>query len=166
MTNLPQLPPEPMRPEEENPEGKEIFHPTWQCFCCQDTGKVQPHLVRYVIPAYNYDRDRLPVCQAPDCLASANYLHLQGCIDMRLTAEICQELDRISREDWRQTQKRQFINIKALAKKVAMPGSGERTDNDNREVQLQKAEIEAITHEQWMAMSNAYSGGDVEQQSK
>jgi len=160
MMNLPQLPPEPMRPEEEKPEGKEVFYPSWQCFCCQDTGKVQPHLVRHVIPAYNYDRDRLPVCQNLGCKKGANFFHLQGCIDMRLTAEICQELDRINREDWRQTQERRLIDIKSLSQKRAMPGSSERTENDNRKVQLQKAEIEAITHDQWIAMSDAYFGGD------
>jgi len=156
---------EPLPVRSEQKQQKEIWQPRWRCFCCQDTGKIQPNLVRLVIPDYNYDRDRLPICQ--NCNLGHNWFHLDQfrVIDQRISSQICKKLDAIAREDWRQTQERQFINIKALAKKLAMPGSGDRTDNDNREVQLQKAEIEAITHEQWMAMSNAYSRGDVEQQS-
>jgi len=32
-------------------------------------------------------------------------------------------------------------------------GAGERTTNDEREVRQRKQEIEAISHEKWLAMS-------------
>lgn len=38
----------------------------------------------------------------------------------------------------------------------------DRTDNDNREVQQRKAEVEAIGPKQWAAMRKAYLGGDDE----
>lgn len=109
---LPKFLPAPVRPEQEQPQGKEIFQPHWNCFCCHDTGKVQSHLVRLVIPDYNYDRDRLPVCQLSSCGLGTNFLHLEDSVDMRFNAAICQELDRISREDWRQSVENWFATAK------------------------------------------------------
>lgn len=161
---LPELPPEPIRYEDQPGYEKEIWQPSWKCFCCQDTGQVQAHLVRLVIPKYDAKRDRIPICQAPGCSAGANWLHLgNNNIDMRLTAAICQELDRINRKDWQQTTERIFINLKTLSKKLAMPGSRDRTENDNREVQQRKAEIEAISHEQWIAQGQKYFDGHLEE---
>ncbi len=37
--------------------------PDWNCFCCQDTGQIQAHLVRRIIPDYDHNRDRIPICQ-------------------------------------------------------------------------------------------------------
>ncbi len=82
---------------------------------------------------------------------------------MRLTAAICQELDQINREDWRQTQVQKLIDFKALSQKLAMPGSRERTENENREIQQQKAEIEAITHEKWIAQGQKYFNNHLEE---
>lgn len=79
---------------------------------------------------------------------------------MRLTAAICQELDRISREDWRQSTQQKFVNLKALSQKMSMSGSRDRTENDNREVAQRKAEVEAISPEQWAAIRGAYLGAD------
>ena len=97
-----QLPSFPVRPKEETE--KEIFQPQWNCFCCRDTGKIQPDLVRRVIPTYNYDKDRIPMCQ--NCnQGQARWGHLNelGVIDQRLTFQICKKLDIMSREDWKQT---------------------------------------------------------------
>ncbi|MCG6137625.1 MAG: hypothetical protein MET45_23820 [Nostoc sp. LLA-1] len=157
---LPELSPEPIRDEDQPGYQKEIWQPSWRCFCCEDRGIVRSRLAAMVIRGYNFDRDRLPICQAPGCKAGFNWLHLEGNIDMRLTAAVCQELDRISRLDWRQTTQQKFINLKAISQKMAMPGSGERTEQDNREVQQRKAEIETISHEQWMTMRSTYLGVD------
>ncbi|MBW4591204.1 hypothetical protein G7B40_038965 [Aetokthonos hydrillicola Thurmond2011] len=97
-----QLQPLPVRPEQE--QEKEIFQPKWHCFCCKDTGRVQPELVRRVIPSYNYDRDRIPICQ--NCNeGQKRWAHLNdlGIIDQRLTFQICRKLDLLSREDWKRT---------------------------------------------------------------
>lgn len=66
--NFPQLPREPIRPEMEKSEAeKELWQPSWRCFCCQDTGKVQLHLIKLVIPDYDDYRDKSVVCQNPHC---------------------------------------------------------------------------------------------------
>lgn len=153
---LPELPPEPIRDEDKPGYQKKIWQPSWHCFCCEDTGIVRSRLAAMVIRGYDSSRDRLPICQAPSCNAGMKWLHLEENIDMRLTSGICQELDRISREDWHQTIQKKFVNLKALSQKLAMPGTRERTEQDNRDVQKRKAEIEAISHQQWMMMRKAY----------
>lgn len=156
---LPQLPSEPIRPETEDTD-TETWQPSWNCFCCQDTGKVQPLLARLVIPDYNYDRDRLPICQSPGCDHGSNWGHLgNNNIDMRFTSLICQQLDMHCREDWRQSTERKAIDLKAVAKKMSMSGINDRTNYDNQEVQQRKAEIEAISSEQWLAMKDEYLRG-------
>ena len=162
--NLPKLPREQIRDEDKPGYEKQIWSPSWQCFCCQDTGKVHPHLVKLVIPGYDWDSDRIPICQKSKCKFGANWLHLGFAnIDMRLNADICQELDKFSREDWRNTTQQQFEKykkrIEASFNQIAQERSltkKNRTQNDEREVQQRKAEIEAISPDQWEAMNKAY----------
>ena len=108
--NFDPLEPLPMRPEEE--VEKEIWQPSWNCFCCQDTGKIQPHLVSRVVPNYNYDRDRLPICQ--NCNKGHDWFGLDkfGVIDTRLGPQICRKLDSLAREDWRLTAQAWFEMVK------------------------------------------------------
>jgi hypothetical protein len=101
-----QLEPAPIRPREQ--QSKEIWQPRWNCFCCHDTGKVQIDLVRRVIPKYDDNRDRIPICQ--NCDKGQEWAHLNelGVIDMRLTFQICSSLDALAREDWRRTTQTWF----------------------------------------------------------
>ncbi|WP_414553054.1 hypothetical protein [Anabaena sp. CCY 0017] len=139
--DLPQFEPIPLRSEEENQE-EEIFYPRWRCFCCQDSGLVAQDLVRLIMPQYNPDRDKWVLCQAGHCDASKRWENVPiENFDTRFIPSICQKLDLINREQWRNSVKQQ-INIRQLAKKRKMPGSSERTENDNREVQQRKQEIE------------------------
>ncbi|MBD2629577.1 hypothetical protein [Trichormus variabilis] len=150
-----------VRPEEQ-PEKKEqkIFYPKWRCFCCQDSGKVTINLVRLIMPDYDEDRDLWVACQNPSChsfrekwsgIAAQNF-------DTRFLPKICQKLDLKSREDWRNTVQRQ-VDIRTLARTMAMSGVSERTETNNYEVQQRKKAIEAIPHQKWMAMSSAYFEG-------
>ncbi|AFZ28359.1 hypothetical protein Cylst_6588 (plasmid) [Cylindrospermum stagnale PCC 7417] len=160
--DLPQFEPVPLRPEEENQE-EEIFYPRWRCFCCQDSGLVSRDLVQLIMPKYNPDRDKWVLCQGANCDASKRWENVPiENFDIRFIPSICQKLDLINRENWRNTVKQQ-INIRQLAKKLKMPGSGNRTENDNREVQQQKQEIEAIYEEEWMKMSNVHLSQEYEQ---
>lgn len=144
--DLPQFEPIPLRSEEENQE-EEIFYPRWRCFCCQDSGLVAQDLVHLIMPQYNPDRDKWVLCQAVHCEASKRWENVPiENFDTRFIPSICQKLDLINREQWRNSVKQQ-INIRQLAKKRKMPGSGERSENDNREVQQRKQEIEAKDHE-------------------
>ena len=107
---LPKLKPLAKRQEVEVGD-KERWKPTWNCFCCQDTGKVRTHLVSLVIPEYNPNRDRFPICQ--NCHLGESWIHLEGNYDLRLTPDICQELDRFAREGWKKTRRDWHENQKS-----------------------------------------------------
>ncbi|MBD2199980.1 MULTISPECIES: hypothetical protein [Calothrix] len=156
--DLPQLEPLPViepQPEEE----REVFYPRWHCFCCQDSGLVRSMLVKLVMPNYDDNRDKWVACQN----LSYNKFNQRWSgvplhnFDTRFLPTICQKLDLKNREDWRKTVQHQ-VDIRALSLKLAMSGTKERTENDQREVQQRKTEVEAISHEHWMAMNDAYLG--------
>lgn len=164
MEDFPQLEPMIVRPEEEI-EDKEIWQPSWKCFCCQDTGKVQPHLVRLIMPSYNYERDRLPICQL--CGEGDKLYHLEslGVIDTRLETLLCKKLDHLARKQWQETTREQV----AIAKKKMQLATeeaakslslrhGNRSTNDNREIQQRKTEIESISPYKWGQMRAEYLG--------
>lgn len=170
--SLPQLPPEPIRPECEDPNtDKEIWQPRWRCFCCHDTGTISPSLVQLVVPGYDFTKHKTVACQHPRCEPGRRF---QGDLnyDQRFTAGICNSLDQINRDDWRKVVKTKFelaqrmkAENEALVDKLAMPGSRERSANDNREIQQRKQEVEAISHEDWLAMSSQSLGGEAEDSS-
>ncbi len=154
--DLPQLEPLPViepQPEEET----EVFYPRWHCFCCQDSGLVRTGLLRQVMPNYDDNRDKWVACQNLGCNKFNQRwsgVPLEN-FDTRFLPAICQKLDLKSREDWRNTVQHQ-VDIGALAMKLAMPGTKERTENDHREVQQRLVEVEAMSHEQRMVMKDAY----------
>lgn len=157
-----------MRPDDEAIKDTEIWQPSWKCFCCMDSGIIAPHLAAMAIENYNRANDRLPRCAAPGCKAKCLFDtdQLQDCIDYRVDTQVCQELDLVERESWRNTVRmkhQRIVELKQLADKLAMPGSRERTANDDREVQQRKQEVESISHEQWLDM--AYQSGGDEQDS-
>ena len=169
MTELPQLPREPIRPDKEpNSEGQEIWKPDWQCFCCHDFGTVHLPLIFHIISDYDKNRDKPIRCQHPRC--ESGKLFAGNCnYDQRFIAAICVELDKIERRNWQDyiDEKRSQIALKKslenLVKTKTMPGSKTRTTNDNREVEQRKAEIEAITHEQWIAQGQKYFDGHLDE---
>lgn len=137
------------------PQGsdREIFYPQWHCFCCHDSGLVQMYLVRLVVPNYRPDRDKWVMCQNPGCDAfSTRWTDPIENFDPRFTPLTCQKLDRFSRDDWRETVQRQ-VDIHQLAQKMKMPGSFERTENDNREALQRRQEVDKYD---WAGASNKY----------
>ena len=104
---LPQLKALPVHPNKIESEEKELFYPSWSCFCCRDTGIVDPHLARLVLPDFDWDRDKLPLCTNCNIQNEKTFLLDYGILDTRLHKEICAELDKISREDWAKTAKLQ-----------------------------------------------------------
>ena len=94
-----------LRPElEEQP--KEVWRPTWHCFCCEDTGYVKDVLIKYVIPDYDSDKDRSVACQNCDRV----YIYaplIADSLDWRFTPDLCNRLDRICRDDWARTVEKQ-----------------------------------------------------------
>ena len=90
-----------LRPElEEQP--KEVWRPTWHCFCCEDTGYVRDVLIKLVIRDYDADKDRNVACQ--NCQHVSIYAQdIINSLDWRFTPDICNHLDSICRDNWVQT---------------------------------------------------------------
>lgn len=156
---LPKLERSPILPNER--EDKEIWQPRWNCFCCQDTGQIQAHLVRLIISDYDPNRDRIPVCQGCNKFDRHN-LRDYGVLDTRFDLFLCKKLDAISRADWKQVTEKQFEMFKQRVNQIAKThslASGDRSLNDEREVAQRKAEIEAISAQEWKAMSESYLVG-------
>lgn len=94
-----------LRPELEE-QDREVWRPTWHCFCCEDTGYVRDVLIKLVIPDYNSDKDRNVACRNCDRV----FLYAQAIIDSldwRFTPDICARLDSIYRDNWMQTVEKQ-----------------------------------------------------------
>jgi hypothetical protein len=163
-----------MRQENEPGYEEELWQPTWKCFCCHDSGIVIFHLAAMVIEEFNPKLDKLPRCQNHGCSAGSHYDNspiLSACIDYRLTPEICLELDTVEREAWRETLLMQHQKLKAqlnelkeqelhLAQKMKMPGTCDRTANDNREVAIRHGEIKNADPQKLVADAHDYLGDD------
>lgn len=152
---LPQLPRAIMRKEDEPGHEKELWQPTWNCFCCHDFGIVQSHLAAMVIKGFDSNRDKIPRCQNRGCSAGERYdtSILSSCIDYRFSPEICQKLDAAERETWRETLQMQRQNLKKLnelkeqeqklAQKMKMPGTRSRTPAEQMEAVRRSEEVKA-----------------------
>ena len=134
-----------LRPElEEQP--KEIWRPTWHCFCCEDTGYVRDVLIKLVIPDYNSDKDRKVACR--NCQRVSIYAQaIIDSLDWRFTPSICARLDLIYRDDWMQTvEKQSQLRRQALGlvdelserKSIRL---GRRTPTEEMEVRRKHSEI-------------------------
>ncbi|MBD2039691.1 hypothetical protein [Microcoleus sp. FACHB-672] len=146
MKNLPKLEPAYNRRQDCPDYTEQIWQPNWRCFCCEDRGIVAASLARLVIDGYNYERNLLPVCQRRGCYEANKWEHLKDDLDFRLTVEICGELDKISREDWKEVAKnnyRRIIDFKTLTTRLTAPGVKDRTHNDEREIAIRKQESQA-----------------------
>ncbi|MDJ0713892.1 MAG: hypothetical protein QNJ54_06700 [Prochloraceae cyanobacterium] len=115
MSNLPRLPRLVMNIAKQSEE-KEIWQPKWNCFCCHDYGYVQPNLVRLIIPNYDSDKDKMPLCQRCDAGERWSSPEIESSLDMRFDSEICTRLDEIERQNWKETtqQKQRQLMQKAF----------------------------------------------------
>ena len=105
-----------MRPQEEE-LGKQVLFPNWNCYCCHDTGVINPKLVKLIIPDYVVDKDKLPCCQNSRCSEGKKYLNnpsITSSLDLRFGDELCQKLDRIEREEWRQERETTISRLKII----------------------------------------------------
>lgn len=164
LDNLPQFERLPINKETED-EDKEIWQPNWNCFCCQDTGQIQAHLVNLIISDYNPNFDRIPVCQGCNKFDRHN-LRDYGVLDTRFDLFLCKKLDALSRTEWKRTTEKQFKKYKneiyLATHAISIPhnlASNSRTPSDEREIHRRKAEVKTITPDQWQAMNKAYFAG-------
>lgn len=142
-----QLPPELTRPEDEPGYKKETWQPSWRCFCCHDSGRVVPHLARLVVPNYNYDQHKLPRCQNPGC-TFGEYWDSEGLaesVDYRFTSDLCQELDLLEREDWKQftpdSQGKVLKRIQKIAKQKNIRKCGRDRDSTEDMIAIQRHDM-------------------------
>lgn len=156
MNSFPTFDPEPIKAPNAEQTDKEIWFPDWQCFCCHDYGLVADHLISLVIPSFSKHADKMPVCQR--CSAGAEKLSSPA-FDQRFTWRICNDLDKLERDNWKSTVKNQQrrFDLDRLAKSMAMPGTRDRTANDEREILQRKAEIEGRKSAESAAINEVYS---------
>ncbi len=106
MKNYPQLPPLKLRDEAQPGYDAESWQPTWNCFCCHDTGLVQDLLVKKIIKNYVSGRHKPVECNATNCdIQLGRYLYKTNTLDRRFSAEICDRLDAEERQMWKEWRK-------------------------------------------------------------
>lgn len=127
-----------IRPEKEHVE-VELWQPSWECYCCHDSGIVVPNLASLVFDGYDSSRDKPPRCIAPGCRSGSHYDSdaLRHTIDYRIDALTCQELDSLERENWRRTIESYFQRIQDRIKEAAKEKSlrtGDRTPAEDQAI--------------------------------
>jgi hypothetical protein len=134
---LPKLTREIIRREDQPDYEPEIWQPSWHCFCCHDTGTVNQHLAKLVVENYKLETDKIPRCQNPGCHAGETLDSLESdMVDYRFTSAICQKLDIIHREDWRQTTQIKAALITQKISEVAKSKSLRQRDRSPEEEQV------------------------------
>ncbi|ELS00880.1 hypothetical protein Xen7305DRAFT_00005810 [Xenococcus sp. PCC 7305] len=102
MNNYPQLSPLKLREEAQPGYQAESWQPTWNCFCCHDTGFVQYSLVKKIIKNYVPDRHKPVECNASSCnIRLGETLYETNTLDRRFDPEICDRLDAEERQIWK-----------------------------------------------------------------
>ncbi len=143
MVDFPQLPRLKRQSVKERESGdREIWQPTYKCFCCHDYGYVQPSLVRLIIPDYNPDKDLIPLCQR--CEASDRWQHpdVIPSFDMRFTEEICDRLHEYDRANWRKWAKKRQKNDKVIDYSAAVKSLRKRSRSSEEEYLAQRKHAE------------------------
>ena len=79
----------------------EDLQPDTKCHCCNDSGKIQPQLIKMAIPAYNPETDKQPICQRMQCGLGLKFITLieLGMMDMRFSHDMCEELHQVGKAD-------------------------------------------------------------------
>ena len=153
MEELPKLEPLSLRPECEPGYEKESWKPTWNCFCCHDTGFVLDRLSSQIIPGFNSEQHKTLLCNAKGCNASrdkvSSKLIDEGNFDTRLSSEMCDRLAQMEKESWEdyrwkkhQLRKEALGLVENLAEKKSMRvvKRSEKEDNQARERHLKVVE--------------------------
>lgn len=149
--NVEKLPRSPMRREDEPGYEKEIWQPSWQCFCCHDTGIINAHLATLVIDGYDSSRDKFPRCVNPGCRAGSHWDSeaQTKCVDYRINAATCQQLDLLERNAWRKTVQAQSQRIQETTKALAREKSFRVRDRNAYEEQVSLERHRLVVQEDW-----------------
>ena len=103
----------------------EDLQPYVKCHCCNDSGKIQPQLIQMVIPAYNPETDKQPICQRMQCGLGLKFITLieLGIMDMRFSHDMCEELHqrgKADKENLIKPESTKVIDLQELVNKRAM----------------------------------------------
>lgn len=102
----------------------EDLQPDVKCHCCNDTGKIQPHLIKMAIPAYNPETDKQPICQRMQCGLGVKFITLieLGMMDMRFSHDMCEELHQVGKAEKENliNENTKVIDLQELANRKAM----------------------------------------------
>lgn len=144
LPQFPQMEPQIARPEDKPEFQREIFHPSWACFCCQDTAIVRPYLVRLIIRDYDWSRDKLPICRSSKCKNAPTLANsITQMFDIRFTETMCNQLDEFARQDWKHTVEAQQKAIKELAEAKSM----RERDRTPEEIQIAEERVKFALQE-------------------
>lgn len=158
--DLPKIPRNPMRKEDEPGYESEIWQPSWKCFCCHDTGIITPRLARMVIEGYDYQRDKLPRCVNPECFSGSHWDGAtKDCMDYRISPLTCQKLDLIERDSWKQAVADKSDRIRALSRKMSLR-SASRSPVEEMEARRRHEEAVNADPEQLKAIATRYMGSE------
>ncbi len=115
MNNYPELEPIVLREEAQPGYEKVAWKPTWNCFCCHDTGFVRYLLVKKVMPSYVSGRHKPVECNATNCnIRLGDALYETETLDRRFSADLCDRLDSDERRMWEEWSKEQHQKRRKL----------------------------------------------------
>ncbi|MDJ0902505.1 MAG: hypothetical protein QNJ55_27240 [Xenococcus sp. MO_188.B8] len=108
MNDYPELEPIPLREEAQPGYQGVAWKPTWNCFCCHDTGFVRYLLVKKVIPNYVSGRHKPVECNATNCnIRLGDALYETNTFVHRSSADLCDRLNSDERKMWDEWSKEQ-----------------------------------------------------------
>jgi hypothetical protein len=102
----------------------EDLAPDIKCHCCNDTGKIQPQLIKMAIPAYNPETDKQPICQRMQCGLGLKFITLieMGMMDMRFSHDMCEEMHQVGKAEKENltNNKPKILDLQSLINKKSM----------------------------------------------
>jgi hypothetical protein len=103
----------------------EDLQPDVKCHCCNDTGKIQPQLIKMAIPAYNPETDKQPICQRMQCGLGLKFITLieLGMMDMRFSHDMCEEMHQVGKaekDNLTKPENTKVIDLQKLVNKKTM----------------------------------------------
>ena len=150
MSELPKLTRQRVRSKGQIVGDKEIWHPSWRCFCCNDHGQLPLPQILLIIPDYSVAEDKPVLCQNPGCEAGLDIARSERAMefDFRFTAALCQKIDATMRQGWKQTNQEQFDRISQKINQVTQDKSIRTRDRTPTE-QMISQQRHAATRDGW-----------------
>jgi hypothetical protein len=138
-----------VRSEDIKPQDAGISLPNWKCFCCKDKGFIQPHLVKTLIPDWDFSLHKIPICQ--NCRAQENWKHLNeyDILDDRFNPGICKKLHYSERQAWLNSCSEVFEKLAAQQQQLAQQKNLRKRDRSQEEQTIARA-----NHSEAVALSN------------